>query len=48
MMAERAQAAGVDEILKKPVQSRELAAALARVLSVVTEEKYAGNMRALP
>jgi PAS domain S-box-containing protein len=32
MMTERALAAGVDEILKKPVQSRELAAALARVL----------------
>jgi len=33
MMTERALAAGVDEILKKPVQSRELAAALARALS---------------
>jgi PAS domain S-box-containing protein len=32
MMSERALAAGVDAILKKPVQSRELAAALARVL----------------
>jgi PAS domain S-box-containing protein len=32
MMSERAVAAGVDAILKKPVQSRELAAALARVL----------------
>jgi signal transduction histidine kinase/CheY-like chemotaxis protein len=32
MMTERAVAAGVNEILKKPVQSRELAAALARVL----------------
>jgi CheY-like chemotaxis protein len=32
MMAERAAAAGVTEILKKPVQSRELAAALARAL----------------
>ncbi len=32
IMTERALAAGVDEILKKPVQSRELAAALARVL----------------
>jgi PAS domain S-box-containing protein len=32
MMSERAVAAGVDVILKKPVQSRELAAALARVL----------------
>jgi CheY-like chemotaxis protein len=31
-MSERAAAAGVSEILKKPVQSRELAAALARVL----------------
>ena len=33
MMSERALAAGVDEILKKPVQSRELAAALARALT---------------
>ena len=32
MMSERALAAGVDVILKKPVQSRELAAALARAL----------------
>ncbi len=32
MMSERALAAGVDAILKKPVQSRDLAAALARVL----------------
>jgi CheY-like chemotaxis protein len=32
MMAERAAAAGIAEILKKPVQSRELAAALARAL----------------
>jgi PAS domain S-box-containing protein len=32
LMSERAAAAGVSEILKKPVQSRELAAALARVL----------------
>jgi signal transduction histidine kinase/CheY-like chemotaxis protein len=32
MMAERAAAAGVSTILKKPVQSRELAAALARAL----------------
>ena len=32
VMSERALAAGVDAILKKPVQSRELAAALARVL----------------
>jgi PAS domain S-box-containing protein len=32
MMSERAVAAGVDAILKKPVQSRELAAALARAL----------------
>ena len=32
MMSERALAAGVDAILKKPVQSRELAATLARVL----------------
>jgi PAS domain S-box-containing protein len=45
MMSERAQAAGVDEILKKPVQSRELAAALARVLSAVTETKRTGNMQ---
>jgi CheY-like chemotaxis protein len=33
MMSERAMAAGVDEVLKKPVQSREIAAALARVLA---------------
>ena len=33
MMAERAAAAGIAEILKKPVQSREIAAALARVLA---------------
>jgi PAS domain S-box-containing protein len=32
MMSERAATAGISEILKKPVQSRELAAALARVL----------------
>ena len=32
MMSERALAAGIDAILKKPVQSRELAATLARVL----------------
>jgi PAS domain S-box-containing protein len=32
LMSERAAAAGVSEILKKPVQSRELAAALSRVL----------------
>jgi CheY-like chemotaxis protein len=32
MMSERALAAGVDAILKKPVQSRELATTLARVL----------------
>jgi PAS domain S-box-containing protein len=32
LMSERATAAGVSEILKKPVQSRELAAALSRVL----------------
>jgi CheY-like chemotaxis protein len=32
MMSERALAAGVDAILKKPVQSRELAATLARIL----------------
>jgi CheY-like chemotaxis protein len=43
MMTERALAAGVDQILKKPVQSRELAAALARMLSAVTETKPAGN-----
>jgi PAS domain S-box-containing protein len=47
MMTERARAAGVDEILKKPVQSRELAAALARVLSAVTKTQRAGNMRAV-
>ncbi len=45
MMTERAHAAGVDEILKKPVQSRELAAALARVLSAVTKTQHAGNMQ---
>jgi len=39
MMTERAVAAGVDEILKKPVHSRELAAALARVLSAVTDPR---------
>jgi PAS domain S-box-containing protein len=33
MMTERATAAGVNEVLKKPVQSREIAAALARVLA---------------
>ena len=33
MLAERARAAGVTEILKKPVQSREIAAALARALA---------------
>jgi FixJ family two-component response regulator len=32
MMTERAMKAGVDEILKKPVQSRALAAALDRAL----------------
>jgi len=32
ILAERARAAGVTEILKKPVQSREIASALARVL----------------
>jgi CheY-like chemotaxis protein len=32
MMTERALAAGVSEILKKPVQSRDIAAALARLL----------------
>jgi PAS domain S-box-containing protein len=32
MMTERAVAAGVDEILKKPLQSRDIATALARVL----------------
>jgi PAS domain S-box-containing protein len=47
MMTERAHAAGVDEILKKPVQSRELAEALARVLSGVTRTKRAGNMQAV-
>ncbi len=47
MMTERARAAGVDEILKKPVQSRELAAALARVLSGVTKMQPAGNIRAV-
>jgi FixJ family two-component response regulator len=33
MMTERALAAGVREILRKPVQSRELAGSLARALS---------------
>jgi CheY-like chemotaxis protein len=33
MLSERALAAGVTEILKKPVQSRDIAAALARVLA---------------
>ena len=33
MMAERAAAAGIAELLKKPVQSRELASALARTLA---------------
>ncbi|HEX2198223.1 MAG TPA: ATP-binding protein, partial [Burkholderiales bacterium] len=47
MMTERALAAGVDQILKKPVQSRELAAALARVLSGVTKMQPAGNIRAV-
>jgi CheY-like chemotaxis protein len=47
MMTERAVAAGVDEILKKPVQSRDLAAALARVLSDVTKMQRAGNIRAV-
>jgi FixJ family two-component response regulator len=32
MMTERAMKAGVDEILKKPVRARELAAALDRAL----------------
>jgi CheY-like chemotaxis protein len=32
MMSERALAAGVTEILKKPLQSRDIATALARVL----------------
>jgi FixJ family two-component response regulator len=32
MLAERALGAGITEILKKPVQSRDLAAALARAL----------------
>jgi hypothetical protein len=33
MLAERALGVGSTEILKKPVQSRDMAAALARVLS---------------
>jgi len=33
MMTERALAAGVNEILKKPVRSRDIAAVLARLLS---------------
>jgi FixJ family two-component response regulator len=32
MLTERARGAGVTEILKKPVQSREIAGALARIL----------------
>src|SRR5688572_1970047 len=44
LMTERARAAGVDQILKKPVHSRELAAALARALSSVTDSKRARNM----
>jgi FixJ family two-component response regulator len=32
MMTERAMAAGISEVLKKPVQSRQLAAALDRAL----------------
>jgi PAS domain S-box-containing protein len=47
MMAQRAAAAGIDEILKKPVQSRELAAALARALTAVTEGKRARNTTVL-
>jgi CheY-like chemotaxis protein len=43
IMTERALAAGVDQILKKPVQSRELAGALARILSAATKTKHAGN-----
>ena len=43
IMTERALAAGVDQILKKPVQSRELAGALARILSDATGTKHAGN-----
>jgi len=38
MMTERAVAAGVTEILKKPVQSRELSACLARVLGTRSKE----------
>ena len=34
MLAERAHGAGVTEILKKPVQSREIAQALAHVLQL--------------
>jgi DNA-binding NtrC family response regulator len=37
MMTERARTAGVMEILKKPVQSRDLAAALARALKIGTD-----------
>jgi CheY-like chemotaxis protein len=47
MMTERALAAGVDAILKKPVQSRELAAALARMLTPVTNLQPGGNMTAV-
>jgi CheY-like chemotaxis protein len=32
MLTERALAAGITEVLKKPVQTREIAAALARAL----------------
>jgi PAS domain S-box-containing protein len=43
MLSERALAAGVTEILKKPVQSREIAAALARVLRKKGSEQISGN-----
>ena len=57
MLAERALAAGVDEILKKPVQSREIAAALARVLkraldvparSAALQERLRGDATSSP
>jgi hypothetical protein len=37
MMAERATAAGIAEILRKPVRSRAVASALARVLRDVAD-----------
>ena len=47
IMTERALAAGVDQILKKPVQSRDLAGALARILSAETKSQQDGNTSAV-